>query len=141
MTRIFLLFVLLPSVMQAQQDFVIHGDTLSINDTIRLVKAGSVNIGYGSKADGGYAFIYIAPKSYKEANAYLKVAKSSLIYLSAGWSGYKMKIESFSVIGGDDSGRKVYLILSNPNIKTKDFLYACDIQSAIEKKEIINPYN
>ena len=127
-TTIFLrtgnLFVLLfVAVACFGQNGAVVKDTLKLNDGSYYVKGSSVDIGPGSKANGGYAYIYVK-----------SVALSMPIPLDAGWEGYKMKIVDFKLSGNNTMGKKYYLMLTV--LKGKGSFYQCDPILAKEKGEI-----
>jgi hypothetical protein len=129
MRKVFLMLILAPVVCQSQ---TISGDTLIVDSATKLVKGSFIEIGAGSKSDGSYAFIYVAPKNQKETKAFVAANHYTIVFLSPGWTGNKMKVIDFKLVGDLTTGRKYYLILSagtNTN-------YTCDPQLALNVKEI-----
>jgi hypothetical protein len=116
----------------AQRSYLIKADTLITSDSIKIAKGSSIKIGYGSRPDGGYSFIFIAPKNYQQAKAFVNATNSPVIYLTSGWADYKMSIEDFKV-----NGPKAYLILRSENSKKNAIPYMCDLSAALAKREII----
>ncbi|HTE31328.1 MAG TPA: hypothetical protein VK666_13195 [Chryseolinea sp.] len=102
-------------------------DSLILENGAVFIKGSSVSIGKGSKGDGSYSFLFVAPKK-------MLGMVSMPIPLTAGWAGYKMKVTDFKKSGTATMGYKYYLVLSTG---TKNGKYWCDPVLATESKEIL----
>jgi hypothetical protein len=120
MMKIILVLLLIP-VFSFSQNGSVTKDTLRLNDGSYYVKGTSIDIGPGSKSDGGYAFITLKSKLNQTP-------------LTAGWAGYKMQIIDFWENGNATMGKKYYLVLAIN--KSKAGKYLCDPVLAKEKGEI-----
>lgn len=129
MKIILLILCTLISVAAFSQNGRLSGDSLILNSGQYFIKGSSISIDKGSKSDGGYVSLFVKPQK-TFGGVVLPVP------LTAGWSGYKMKITGFRTIGNETTGRKFYLELSTGGKKS---MYWCDPQLAIETKEIIEP--
>jgi hypothetical protein len=128
-TMLFLFF--LPAFAIAQNGKV-SGDTLILNSTL-FIKGQAINIGQGSKANGGYAYLFVAPASAKEAKNFVSPSKSKVEFLNPGWKGMKMFITGFQLAGNKQSGMKYYLLLSGG----ENYRYMCDPEMALNTKEVL----
>jgi hypothetical protein len=125
MKALLLAFSLIISCTVLCQNGTIISDTLILTNGLKFTKGSSINIGKGSKSDGGYAFLFTQP---------IKSGKQIVgpVQLTPGWSGYKMKIVDFQINGNEEMGKKYYLVLSTGN----KLNYLCDPELAKEANEI-----
>lgn len=125
---VFILITVLPLASIAQNGHV-YADTLMMSSGIKFHKGQVITIGKGSKPDGTFSFISTKPEK-SGRRVFMPV------YLTANWTGYKMMISGFEVIGNEITGTRYHLILIID--KNQKHPYIADAEKAIASGEIVN---
>lgn len=125
---LFILIILMPVFAFAQNGHV-YADTLTMSSGIKFNKGQVITIGKGSKPDGTFSFISTKPE---------KIGRRVImpVYLTANWTGYRMMISGFEVIGNEITGTRYHLLLTiDKNQKPQ---YIADAEKALSSGEITN---
>ena len=117
-----LLLIITTSIINAQTKII--KDTLFLSDGSKIIKGQDLHFGSGTNTvTRGFNFIYTSPIS-------MIAPKTEL---PANWTGQKMLVDDFKKYHGKRTGNKFYVILRGGNIVK----YWCDIEPALESKEVI----
>lgn len=123
---VFILITVLPLASIAQNGQV-YADTLTMLSGIKFHKGQLITIGKGSRPDGTFSFISTKPE---------KIGRRVImpVYLTANWTGYKMMVSGFEIIGTEITGTRYHLLLVID--KNQKHPYIADAEKAYETGEI-----
>ncbi len=126
-----ILFILHSNQSSAQNNIVLKGDTLILDNNAKFWVNEEVTIGEGSLPDRNYSYIYEAPNSLQKLVKYHHKKK----LLPAAFKGYRSRIVKFEKSIGHDKDNYTYdiVVLEMPNGKR----YWCNVVKAFDNHEIL----
>jgi hypothetical protein len=117
--------------VSAQNNILLKGDTLILNNQAKFWINEEVKFGSGTMPDKTYSYIYEAPNSLQKL---ININTRRRKLLSSGYKGYKSKIVKFEKEIGHNKKDYNYniLVLEMPDGKR----YWCDVVNAFNNHEI-----
>ena len=132
MKKVIVLILILINVKAFTQEYPYDkGDTLYLSPTVKFWEGQKVKLGKGSGMNGTFAFINENRTSFASLMTRSQSEMTNLVPLPKDFSGLSMDVKKFKRVGSKRMGYKYQLILKG------NITYECDINPAIDAKEII----